>query len=388
MDYLKLGIAIIVLVMLIRMKITIGLTLIIAAGCIIVAFSIDPNRALDLAVTTLISTNNIILIGAVILIYTLINCMNHTGKIETLTRFTGESKFALIFPAMIIGLVPMPGGAVISAPMVDELAEKMKLTPEQKVYVNYWFRHMWEFGWPLYPAIILLAGMLDVSYGELFLSMAGVLILMFILGYLFVLRKIHVPFFQRNIHLKGIMSVIYPILAVIAGVLVKFPALPVLGLVIVAYAFYEKIKAKVVVRSFVAAFSIKTLLLIYGAMLLKETIAAITFTDASSSSTGVLFIMLILLPMVLGFASGLTITGIGASVPVAMVLLGEHMSIWHGVVIYTAAVCGILMSPAHLCLFLSIDFFKANMRKVYTHFIIPSVLPVIVFAIILFFVIN
>lgn len=386
MDYIKLGIVIVILVMLIRMKLAVGLALIVAAGCVIIAYTIDPHRAFDIALTTITSGKNLTLIGAVILIYTLINCMNHTGKIESLTRFTGESKFALIFPAMIIGLVPMPGGAIISAPMVDELAEKMKLSPEKKVYVNYWFRHMWEFGWPMYPAIILLAEILGVSYGDLFFSMAGILVLMFCIGYIAVLRHIPFPFFQKNIHISGILSVIYPIIVVIVAVLIKLPVVPVLAVVIIFYTLYEKIKIKALWKAFHTAVSFKTLLLIYGALLLKETISAVTFTDAVSSSLGLLFLVLVLLPFGLGFASGLTITGIGTAIPIAMVLLGENMSIWHGVLVYTASVCGILVSPAHLCLTLSVDFFKAHLKSVYTRYLIPSTLPIFLVAVVIFFV--
>ncbi|MBV5323544.1 DUF401 family protein, partial [bacterium] len=65
-------------------------------------------------------------------------------------------------PAMI-GMLPSPGGAVFSAPMVAEAAEGVVASPEQKALINYWYRHIWEYISPLYPGIILAAGLTGFS---------------------------------------------------------------------------------------------------------------------------------------------------------------------------------------------------------------------------------
>ena len=54
-----------------------------------------------------------------------------------------------------IGLVPMPGGALFSAPLVGKTVEETDHTPEWKAAVNYWFRHVMEYWWPLYPVVIV-----------------------------------------------------------------------------------------------------------------------------------------------------------------------------------------------------------------------------------------
>ena len=55
----------------------------------------------------------------------------------------------------IIGLLPMPGGAIFSAPMVSAAAGDAKVRPSMLSAINYWFRHIWEHWWPLYPGVIL-----------------------------------------------------------------------------------------------------------------------------------------------------------------------------------------------------------------------------------------
>jgi hypothetical protein len=68
----------------------------------------------------------------------------------------------IIFPALI-GLLPMPGGDNFSAPMVKELGMRSKLTEAQLSFVNYWFRHIWEHWWPLYPGILLTTVITEIS---------------------------------------------------------------------------------------------------------------------------------------------------------------------------------------------------------------------------------
>ena len=56
----------------------------------------------------------------------------------------GRALSLVLIPA-VIGLVPMPGGALFSAPLVGETVQDKKVTPEWKVAVNYWFRHVFEY---------------------------------------------------------------------------------------------------------------------------------------------------------------------------------------------------------------------------------------------------
>ncbi len=56
----------------------------------------------------------------------------------------------------------MPGGAIFSAPMVKTVSEDMQIRNSDRAVVNYWFRHVWELCWPLYPGLILTVGLADI----------------------------------------------------------------------------------------------------------------------------------------------------------------------------------------------------------------------------------
>jgi hypothetical protein len=82
-----------------------------------------------------------------------------------------------------IDLLPMPGGAYISAVVVDPLYDKMGLKSHQKTFLNYWMRHIWIPLWPLFQGVLITAAVLGVSVWQvvewawpdaLFAAVAGV----------------------------------------------------------------------------------------------------------------------------------------------------------------------------------------------------------------------
>jgi len=81
-------------------------------------------------------------------------------------EYIGAKTAAVSIPA-IIGLLPMPAGAYISATMIDPVYTKMELDPYKKTFTNFWFRHIWITIWPLYQNIIIASALLGVSYTEL-----------------------------------------------------------------------------------------------------------------------------------------------------------------------------------------------------------------------------
>ena len=68
---------------------------------------------------------------------------------------------------MLIGMLPMVGGAMFSAPMVDEASRHLDVNRENRTFLNYWFRHAMEPIFPLYPSLIVAAGLMNVPVQRL-----------------------------------------------------------------------------------------------------------------------------------------------------------------------------------------------------------------------------
>ena len=93
------------------------------------------------------------------LIFVLAKSMQETGAIKKLidslrSIFTKGGTLGVI-PA-VYGLMPVPGGALFSAPTIDEEGNKFKLNKNQKNFLNVWFRHIWFPIYPISSAMILI----------------------------------------------------------------------------------------------------------------------------------------------------------------------------------------------------------------------------------------
>ena len=154
-------IAFIVIIVLIRKKFNFGLSLIL--GSLIVGvfslWEIDPidiPKAIIEASfysfkTDQIVTQTIELALLMTLIYILAKLMQETGAItkliDSLRTFFSKGGTLGVIPA-VYGLMPVPGGALFSAPMINEEGDKYHLNKNQKNFLNIWFRHIWL---PIYP---------------------------------------------------------------------------------------------------------------------------------------------------------------------------------------------------------------------------------------------
>jgi len=143
----------------IRKKISLGNAFLGGAVLLGLIFGLYPTAVVKSAFFSLVHPKTLSLSVVVTLILVLSYSLEAAGQMERLLdHFKGVVRHAgtnlVIFPA-IIGLLPMPGGAIFSAPMVKNLGERYHLDGPQLSYVNYWFRHIWEYWWPLYPGVLL-----------------------------------------------------------------------------------------------------------------------------------------------------------------------------------------------------------------------------------------
>ncbi len=130
------------------------------AGFCLINFQILGNIPHLLLVTTT-DLAFLKLIATVFLIYLMSEIMRKSGDSEkfssSVQKLFRNSKGATAFLPAIIGLMPMPGGAMFTAPMIQDIGKDM--TNLEKTTVNYWFRHTLEFFWPVYPAMYLLSSL-------------------------------------------------------------------------------------------------------------------------------------------------------------------------------------------------------------------------------------
>ena len=116
-----------------------------------------------------------------------------TGLVTSLTRSLGgfikNSKVTVSLLPAVIGLLPVTGGALMSAPMVETEANKLGLDESKKTYINIWFRHPILPIYPVSQFLILTAALTGIAIDALITRQVFVVIIMITIGYFIGLRK-------------------------------------------------------------------------------------------------------------------------------------------------------------------------------------------------------
>ena len=118
---------------------------------------------------------------------------NETGLIKKLVSSVNSlirsPRLVLGLLPAIIGLLPVFGGALISAPIIEEQGKQMKIKNDLKAYVNFWFRHVIFPIYPLSDSVILIIMLTGISFFSLIYRQLPIVLIMIIMGCLLGLRR-------------------------------------------------------------------------------------------------------------------------------------------------------------------------------------------------------
>ena len=121
--------------------------------------------------------------------------------------------------------------------------------------------------------------------------------------------------------------------------------------------------------------SLDVVMLIFGVMLFKNTMEATGAVEGISSffvSSGVPIIpTLIAIPLAAGLLTGITIGYVGATFPLLVSLPGGS-SPEAIVLAFAAGFVGVLLSPTHVCLILTREYFHASLTGIYRRMALPA----------------
>lgn len=359
-------------------------------------FKISPLALAKNITLAVIDPVTLELFAIIILVIFLGNLLQGRGNLKktvaSLETFIKNPRLSLIISPALMGLLPMPAGALFSAPMVEESSRNLRISPESKTFLNYWFRHIWEYTWPLYPGLILAAAILDVPIRKIIVAQLPLTLAAIFAGLFFGIRKIS---FSQNLAnkkkpgevLQGILSFIiniWPILAIIFLVLV-FKIELILALLIIAGTFLAtaRIKGREIFLAVKKSFSWEMLFLIASVMIFKRILeisplfAAIpTFFEALGISP---LLFLFLLPFLIGLLTGLTAAFVGIAFPLLLpIVFQSEPNLAYVMLAYAGGFAGILLSPVHLCLIVTKQYFKADFKKIYKMLLSPVAFVVLV----------
>jgi uncharacterized protein len=383
----------VLIVVLVRFRLPIGLALIAGAIFLGVFYFGIGEQFWMLLYHSLIHLESWKLVLTVSLILTFAYIFESAGFVEnmvgSLKSFLSPRWVSRVAPA-IIGLLPMPGGAMVSAPIVKLMGDKSDITPEQYTAANYWWRHVWETTWPLYPNIILAAAVMQVSVWNV--AMINFPISLSCIAAGFILK----PIGDKNrsserFDALSLWNSLWPILLIVVlGLVLKIDLVISVIAVLTVVILYRHIKVPVIIDGLKKGFSLDIMALIFGVMTLMiaidETGAAKQFYDQLLYFHIPPALVVFTVPFVIGFLAGITSAYIGVGFPVIFPLIGTAaLSQSAGMLLaFAGGYMGVMMSPVHLCLVLTSEYFKASLWKTLYLIIIPMLITSIISLILAF----
>ena len=399
------------LVMLYR-HVHIGITL-NATALLLALLSVDWQNIPIVIYETTVDALTIAIVLATFGIMLLSQLYKETGVINDLSgsasRIIHNSKIVSSVLPAIIGLLPVAGGALMSAPLVDSEAEKLGLKPEKKAYVNVWFRHTIFPVYPLSQVLIITSALTGIAIPLIIVRQIPVVVVMVAIGYLIGFWK--VPHRTKegdpepksgsslDSNVKRFLIAFSPILATIVVVIAVDAAglgLTGVGLDVVVATLMgilvliaiSRPGFRVLVNPLKRWDVYAVTFAAYGAFLLRSVTVAAGISDIFSSlvANGSIdvIVMLTAIPALLGFMTGSPSGGVAISVPILAGVL--TFSPATAALLYMSAYLGYLIVPTHLCFAFTVDYFKCSMHRLY-RYIVPSFAMTFAAALLVYFLV-
>ncbi|RZN61669.1 DUF401 family protein [Methanonatronarchaeum sp. AMET6-2] len=364
------------IIILVRFRVDYGLAMVLGSLIVAAASLFTPTEILNLVIATLRDPSTIDLMVLVIFINMIGVGMKQTGQIERVLdgfrSLTTRRGTVGAIPA-IFGLLPMPGGALMSAPVMEPEAEKLGSTSEEKTVTNFWFRHFFFFIFPFSPDLVLAARLGEVGIYELILIQIPVAVLALITGYIFYLKPLEKGSIEgKKGYLKGSWTVIYglaPILIAIAlyGVTdISLRFFVPLALLLLLIQNINRLQTNQTISIIKEGFPPNLVLAVFGIMFFREVLTESgsleIIVDISRAAGIPIEAIVLLVPFIMGMVTGIGMAAIGISFPLIIPFLPEVQAI-HISVLFVSCFLGYLASPVHLCLVVTREYFDSDLIK-------------------------
>jgi len=363
-----LGFLLVILAILLLSRKNLGIAMF--AGAIILELFFDPNNLLLRIWMNLINPSTILLATIVGLIPIISGVLNETGQIDELVRNMriGRRTFLIMSPALI-GLLPMPGGALLSAPLVNKAGAK--LADERKAAINIWFRHILYLVYPLSADLIVSTRSAGIGLYQPIPYLSIILFLMTLLGFFFFLPgDLGEMTYEKPFSLKGLLSpllilLIAPILDLILSELKILPLEELATLIAVLASlilsiFFGKLSLmgfyRVIIKSkpWNFAFMIVGIMVFLGVFRDSGILSLLADVPLTLDAIfGVAFLF--------GFITGRIVTPAGIIFPIYLVKFGTVSPLVFSL-IYFGIFLGYVMTPVHPCVSLTLVSLKVDFK--------------------------
>jgi len=382
-DLIRICASFALIVVLLRLRWNLGVVMLLGAIFLGSLYLIGPVRQARVILASSIDMVTVNLVTGLVLIMVMENIIRKKGVLkrmmEAVVNVVRDRRIAMAVLPGVIGLLPSAGGAAFSAPMVQEAAADVEMKPEHKAFINYWFRHIWEYISPLYPGIVLAAAVTKTPINRLLLSQLPLPLAVIGVGAILGFRGMrgqNVSGIRDMNEIKALFVTLLPItISIVLVVVLKIPLAPAMMFVVIALFAFFRYPVKEVLTALRESISMNVILMVIGIMVFTGMLDATgaiealpVFFGKSGLPTGLIFFIL---PFIVGLLTGLTVAFVGTTFPIITVMAGGSPDLGVITFAFASGFAGVMLSPSHLCLLLTIRYFNADMAGTYRLMYLP-----------------
>ncbi len=394
--------AIVGIPILLKLKVPTGLALMLLGVLAGVLGGLSPATIGKAMVDVFLVPSTLSSVLVVIEIGMLSTLMLHYGILKrmekALRKLIPNARAIIMLLPTMIGALQAPGGAALSAPFVNELGSEMELTRAQRANINVVSRHVLMLFAPFATNMVIVHGVApDVDTLKLGALNIGFVVLMQALGYLVLLRKsapvesAPVSGAEKGRALVEFFLTFSPVLIVILlNTILKIPfPLALLGSMFLVFLLGDR---KEFGSWLVKSFNPTLALLIVGVYFFQNIVGSMEallalFGELIGGHSDLLFLVMVaLVGLVFGLATGLMYLPLGVMIPIVAAAphTGEMDLLVDLFYVFIWCFIGYFFSPIHLCQLLSDKEMGCTVGERYRTYL-PMMLILPVFPVALYF---
>lgn len=284
----------------------------------------------------------------------------------------------------------------MSAPLIDEEGKRMGVSMHARTFLNLWFRHIIFLVFPLASPLLLLSHEAGVALHWLILIQIPIFLVALLVGTFIIWKETRKANPSRegdsgrpadpssslltNISPLFVSILLFFFLSYLSP-LSHYSSLVVSIPVGIAVSFLMgQIPRRGVYRTIKEGVSVNLALAVFGIMIFYKVIQS---SGLAGTLSGILLesffplpVLITIISFFLGFSMGHNLGAVGISYSVLAPTISGSLPMIS--LVYISSFLGYLISPIHLCVVVSHDFFNSNLSDLYKLYIPPTLVVLIV----------
>ncbi|MDQ1281136.1 MAG: uncharacterized protein QG670_2400 [Thermoproteota archaeon] len=289
--------------------------------------------------------------------------------IQALRKILPRKALIALIPA-IFGIMPMPGGALVSAPLIDREATELGLSPDRKTFVNLWFRHIWFFVLTISSSLVLASRIANINIYSLVILQVPTFLFMTLLGSIYLIRTVKVRDSrdQGSISFTTVILGVAPILVAVVLNLIGLWLPIALSIGILSVFLIKRGCIRSAPKTVWKGLNRGLVLATFSVMVFRSVIGetqAFNEIFVSLQQVGVPSIFFFtVFPFLLGFVAAMPTSGIAIGFSLVLPLF-QNVPLSMVSLMYQSIIIGYAISPMHLCLILTNEYYHSKIQMVY-----------------------